>query len=218
MLKKLIIAAIIGFGVGTVTGYFIAKKKFDKALDEKVKSLERTYKAMKELDEKKANEEKEAAIEKAKVETRQQVREEDASVDIIRLADAEQRELVEFWECRAEDPDFNDDWREYFESIEDYLVSTAAMSPPYNITEEMFADVTNHYNKVHVMLDLASEFPTARNVDTDERLEDYNVSLGVDEYDTLNDKRKINGYWYIRNDYEDTDYCVEVLTMADLVH
>lgn len=217
MLKKLIIAAI-GFGAGTAVGYFIAKKKFDKALDEKVKSLERTYKAMRELDEKKANEEKEAAIEKAKIETKQQVREEDAAVDVIRLADAEQRELNEFWECRADDPDFNDDWKEYFESIEDYLVSTSAMAPPYNITEEMFSDPSNHYNKVHVVLDLASDYPTARNVDADEGLENYNMSLGVDEYDTLNDKRKIGGYWYIRNDYEDTDYCVEVLTMADLVH
>lgn len=212
------IIGLIGFAIGSVAGYFVAKRKFDKKLASVTESMERTYQAMKERDKKKADEEKQEAVEKAKVETKQQVREEDNSVDVIRLAEAEERELNEFWETISTDPEFNDDWKKYFESIEDYLVSTAVAVPPYNITEEMFADISNHFNKVHIVLDKSTEFESARNADTGEEIFEFHDSIGDIEHDTLNPKRKIGGYWYVRNPYEDTDYCVEVITMADLVH
>lgn len=216
-MHKLLFAAV-GFVVGGLGGYFLAKKKFDKELAAKTEAMERTYKAMKERDKAKAENEKQEAIEQTKTETIQHVREEDARVDVIRLAEAEERELREFWEMIAEDPSYNDTWKEYFESIEDYILSTSVGAPPYNITEEMFSNISNHYNKVHIVIDKASEFESARNADTDEAIYDFHDSIGDIEHDTLNPDRKIGGYWYVRNPYEDTDYCVEVITMADLCH
>ena len=216
-MHKLLYAAI-GLVAGGIGGYFIARRKFNKELAAKTEVMERTYKAMKERDQAKAAEEKQEAIEKTKVAPTQQVREENAQVDVIRLAEAEERELSEFWEMISEDPSFNDSWKEYFESIEDYLVSTAVGVPPYNITEEMFSDISNHFDKVHIVIDKSSEFESAANADTNEQVFDFHDSIGDIEYDTLNPDRKIGGYWYVRNTYEDTDYCVEVITMADLVH
>ncbi|MBP5775732.1 MAG: hypothetical protein J6W36_08560 [Clostridiales bacterium] len=87
-MHKLLYAAI-GFVAGGIGGYFLARRKFNKELAAKTEALERTYKAMKERDQAKAAEEKQEAIEKTKVETTQQVREENAHVDVIRLAEAE---------------------------------------------------------------------------------------------------------------------------------
>lgn len=212
------IYAVGGLIVGAIAGYIFAKKKFEKELQAKTEAMERTYKAMRERDLKKAEDEKAEAVENAKVETVQEIREATATVDVIHLAEEEERELREFWEMIGDDPSYNESWETYFKSIEDYLVPTAAAVPPYNITEEMFANITNHYNKVHIIVDKTSEFESARNADTGEEIFDFHDSLGDIEHDTFNPERKIGGYWYIRNPYEDTDYCVEVLTMADLVH
>ena len=214
-----VLYAAIGFVIGAVGSYIFAKKKFEKELQAKTESMERTYKAMRERDLKKAEEEKQTAVEDAKVQTVQEIREATASVDIIQLADEEEQELREFWEMIGDDPSFNDSWKEYFKSIEDYLVSTAVTPPPYNITEEMFSDIlNNHNNKVHIILDKTTEFESARNADTGEEIFDFHDSIGDIEHNTLDPERKIGGYWYVRNPYEDTDYCIEVLTMADLVH
>lgn len=216
-MNKLIYGAI-GLVIGSIGGYFVARRKFQKELAAKTESLERTYKAMREIDEQKSVEKTEEAVQKAKEETREKVHEEMNSVDVVQLAAEEEQELNAFWETFSEDPACDDSWTEYFKSIEDYLVSTAAGVPPYNITEEMFSDISNHYNKVHLVIDKVSELESARNVDTDEVTYDFHYSIGDIEYNTLDPARKIGGYWYIRNPNEDTDYCVELVTMEDLVH
>lgn len=234
-MKNFLIGLAVGLAGGAITGYFVSKREFEKNLKEAAEKLEAQYKKrlaeeLKAKDEaidgkveQAVNETKEKAEEekkKAIVDALKRVVEEDADledgVDVLALS----REEELTWEKDgvivhpgSEFEDEEAEWADYLDSITEYI----GTNRPYNITEEMYSEGNQHYEKVKLYLCVDEDQDYAYDADTGEVIKDYHEVIGDQAFDTLSPYRCDNAAWYIRNDGESTDYMVQYQNSA-LLH
>lgn len=218
---KFWIGLALGAVAGAVGGYLKAKKDFDKQFKEAAEKLEKQYqerlaKERKEVEET-AKAEAEEDKKKAVVEALKRVENEDThvndGVDINALADEEEEDdedlLIPNWDPGdgSEFIDPNEEWKAYFESINEYVGSAR----PYNITEEMFSEDKLEYNKVKVYIHNKDEDHDeyAYDAETGAVLDNYHLLIGDDDFNTLAPARCDHAAWFVRNDREETDFMIQ---------
>lgn len=197
---KTVVIGIVSFLVGGVGGYLFAKRQYQKKLDETIESINETQRAVSE----KKSEEKATASEKdEKVDEDKDV---DGHVDVYALS----KEESDKEEDEEDDSLYFDDYdkkaRIEFESkFENYYGTNI----PYPITQETYDEHDGTHTKRHIFI--YADEDKAYDQDTGEEVENFHVSIGDDEYDTLNEDNAVDfpGCWYIRNDAEGIDYEVE---------
>lgn len=217
-MKRFIAGLIAGLAAGAVSGYFVARKKFNAELKEALDKAEARYKFLRDADKSEAETEKQKAIEEAKVEAIKTVLTEDAhindGVDLNALCREEEAErygaglIVEH--PGSEFYDEEQDWNDYLESVSEYVGS----SIPYNITEEMFSETHQHYEKRKLYLCVDEGEDYAYDADTGDIVDNYHDVIGDETHDTLSPEREMGGAWYVRNDMEATDYMIQYQNSA----
>lgn len=220
-MKKFVLGLIAGVAIGAVGGYLKSKKEFEKQLKEAAEKLEAQYQARlaKEVDAAKteAAEQAEEDKKKAVVEALKRVEVEDShvndGVDVAKLADEETDDeddlLIPGWDAGdgSEFIDPDEEWEAYYQSIKEYI----GTARPYNITEEVFSETKMDYNKVKVYIHNSDENSEeyAYDAETGERLDNYHILIGDNEFDTLAPARCDHAAWFVRNDREETDYMIQ---------
>lgn len=205
------IFGIIGFAIGGVTGYFVAKYQYKKKLEAEIATIEETQSS---IYNKKLKENEDA--------TSKENEELDGHPDILGLSEEEiangeaepckpnfVEDPVDYVEEEAEE----DEWIDYdskariefMKKFEGYV----GTSIPYPITQEQYED-DDLNSKIRLVY--YPEEDKAYDDNTNEEYDTFHDDIGDEQYDTLNDENcfDIPGVWYIRNDREGIDYEVEI--------
>ena len=217
-MKRFIAGLIAGLAAGAAGGYFAARKKFKAELKDALDKAEVRYQHLRGVDHSEAEMEKRKAIEEAKIEAIKTVLAEDAhindGVDLDALCREEEEEargsglIVEH--PGSEFYDEEQDWDDYLESVSEYVGSAV----PYNITEEMFSETHQHYEKRKLYLCVDEGEDYAYDADTGDIVDGYHDLIGDESHNTLDPEREMGGAWYVRNDMEATDFMIQYQNSA----
>lgn len=209
-MKKMILAFILGTTLGYGASYLYLKRKFKNELDEKVKSIADTNEALKEIKAKK----EEVLEPETKPEENASNDDENGHVDVLKLSEEEIKNGEASVDDSYEDDDaWGDDYLtedereaerarlEYMKEIEEYIGGDI----PYNITEDMYNEPYNGFNKTICMINLKDD--KAYDANTGEEIEDYHTYIGDRDYGTCDDSRKDkNGRIFVRSELMSTDF------------
>lgn len=216
---KVIIGGLVGLAIGAIGGYFVAKRKFNKELEARIKAIADTKEDLKKIRE-------EAKKQEETTEDREEptdIPNEGITASVLdKLCegeeDVETDDTVQSYNPEEIDPYEleleTEDEREarLYEAqcrreVEQYI---SEGHDAYNITEEMYNEPFEGYKKGICMIN--EEADEAYDADTGEIIEDWHVALGTD-WGTIDEERADhNGRIFVRcerlaTDYE-IDYCI----------
>lgn len=212
-MNKAILGFLSGALIGSIATYFVVKKKFDKALSDKIKSIAETNEAVRELKNKKEKHDKKDK----ESETTDEDEDINGHVNILKLSEEEiaKDEAEDYWdelEHIADDEDedgfYEDDEerelrlaREAFaKEIEEYVGS----GRPYNITAEMYDEPYEGFGKSSCVIN--EDEDRAYDGNTGEEIEDWREVIGVDFGTIDDDKKDDSGRIFVRSERNATDY------------